>query len=111
MQILASCLRNGPEEEWQSVRATVMRELFSGHLAFDAQCVPKAGFGKALGFPISLTHFNVDMPLTYRRTWQDIRGNRAGAKVIWFVRCGSLQILRSSGACIVDAAHAGILDS
>jgi AraC family transcriptional regulator, positive regulator of tynA and feaB len=111
MQILASCLRDGSPDAWQSVRATVTRELLSGHLEFDAKCVPEATFAKALGFPISLTHFNIDMPLTYRRTWQDIRGNRAGVKVIWFVRCGSLQILRSSGTCIVDATHAGILDS
>jgi AraC-like DNA-binding protein len=111
MQILASCLRNGSPEAWQSVRATVMRELLSGHLEFDAKFVPEAAFAKALGFPISLTHFNTDIPLTYRRTWQDIRGSRAGVKVIWLVRCGSLQILRSNGTCIVDAAHAGILDS
>jgi AraC-like DNA-binding protein len=111
MQVLASCLRNGSTEAWQSVRATLMRELFSGHLEFDAKCVPEARFGKALGFPISLTHFKIDMPLTYRRTWQDIRGNRVGAKVIWLVRCGSLEVLRSNGTCIVGAGHAGILDS
>jgi AraC-like DNA-binding protein len=111
MQTLASCLHNGSVEAWQSVRATLLRELFSGCLEFDAKCVPEARFGKALGFPISLTHFNIDVPLTYRRTWQDIRSNRVGAKIIWFVRCGSLQIIRSNGTCIVDAAHAGILDS
>ena len=111
MQILASSLRNGSIEAWQSVRATLLRELFSGRLEFDTKSMPEARFGKSLGFPISLTQFTIDAPVSYRRSWQDIRSNRVGAKIIWFVRCGSLQILRSNGTCIVDAAHAGILDS
>lgn len=111
MQILAACLRNSPAVEWPSVAATIMRELPTGRLEFDPQCVPEASFGKALGFPISLTHLNIDVPLTYRRSWQDIRSNKVGVKIIWFILRGSLQILRSSGTCVVDAAHAGILDS
>jgi AraC family transcriptional activator of tynA and feaB len=111
MQVLAYCSRSGPVDAWRSVDATIVRELFSGRLEFDPAISPEASFSKALGSPISLTHFNTDMPLTYRRTWHDIRGNRAGVKVIWVIRRGSLQILRSIGSCVVDAGNAGILDS
>jgi len=111
MEILASCLRSASAEAWKSVGATILRELSSGRLEFDSNHVPASTFSKALGFPISLTHFNVDAPLTYRRTWQDIRSNKVGVKVIWFIRRGSLEILRSNGTCVVEAGHAGILDS
>lgn len=111
MQILASCSRNGSAEAWQSIRATITRELSSGRLEVDSNIVPTGTFSKALGFPISLTHFNIDAPLTYRRTWQDIRSNKVGVKVIWFIRRGGLQIVRSNGTCVVEAGHAVILDS
>jgi AraC-like DNA-binding protein len=111
MQVLAYCSPNSPIEAWRSVDATVLRELSSGRLEFDAGIYPEASFSKALGAPISLTHFHIDMPLTYRRTWHDIRGNRVGVKVVWLIRRGSLQILRTSGSCVVEAGNAGILDS
>jgi AraC family transcriptional regulator, positive regulator of tynA and feaB len=111
MQILASCLRNGLPAAWQSVDAAIMRELFAGRLQFDPNSVPHASFGKALGFPISLTHFSVDAPLTFRRTWQDIRRNKVGVKVIWVIRRGSLQIIGSNGSYVVEASQAGIMDS
>jgi AraC family transcriptional regulator, positive regulator of tynA and feaB len=111
MEILASCLRNASVEAWQSVGAMILRELSLGRIEFGSTTVPAGTFSKALGFPISLTHFNVDAPLTYRRTWQDIRSNKVGVKVIWFIQRGSLEILRSNGTCVIEAGHAGILDS
>ena len=111
MQILASCTRNGPTEAWQTVGSTMTRELSSGRLELEASCVPGATFSKALGYPISLTRFVIDMPLTYRRTWQDIRNNKVGVKVFWVVRHGSLKILRSMGSCVVPSSYAAILDT
>jgi AraC family transcriptional activator of tynA and feaB len=111
MQVLAYCSRSGPVDAWRLVDATIVRELFSGRLEFDPATSPEASFSKALGSPISLTHFNTDMPLAYRRTWHDIRANKVGVKVIWVIRRGSLQILRSRGSCVIDAGNAGILDS
>jgi len=111
MQVLAYCSRNSPVDAWRSVDATIMRELSSGRLEIEPAISPEASFSKALGSPISLTHLNIDMPLSYRRTWQDIRCNKVGVKVIWVIRRGSVQILRSRGSCAVDAGNAGILDS
>jgi len=111
MQVLAYCSRSGPIDAWRSVDATIVRELFSGRLEFDPAVSPEASVSKALGSPLSLTHFNADMPLTYRRSWHDIRANKVGVKVIWVIRRGSLHILRSGGGCVVDAGDAGILDS
>jgi AraC family transcriptional activator of tynA and feaB len=111
MQVLAYCSRDSPVDAWKSVDATIMREFSSGRLEFDPAVSPEASFSKALGSPISVTHFSIDIPLTYRRSWHDIRANKVGVKIIWFIRRGSLRILRSSGSCDVEAGNAGILDS
>jgi AraC family transcriptional regulator, positive regulator of tynA and feaB len=112
MQILASCTRHGPAEALRTVESTMLRELSSGRLEFDVTSgIPEAAFGKSLGYPIALTRFATDMPFTYRRTWQDIRSNKVGVKVLWVIRRGSLNIRRSTGSYIVPASHAAILDT
>jgi AraC-like DNA-binding protein len=46
-----------------------------------------------------------------RRSSKDIRDNKVGSRIIWFVRSGSLKIVRAQGACTVHAGELGILDS
>lgn len=111
MQILASCTRRGPADAWHTVESTMSRELSSGRLELETSGIPEAAFSKSLGYPIALTRFAIDTPLTYRRTWQDIRSNKVGVKVLWVIRRGSLKILRSTGSCMVPASHAAILDT
>jgi AraC-like DNA-binding protein len=87
------------------------REFYAGDLEFDPNSVPEFTLAKALGYPISLTHLTSATAVAYRRSWQHIRHNKVGLKAIWFVRRGSLRIVRSQGTCTIAAGDAGILDS
>jgi AraC family transcriptional activator of tynA and feaB len=98
-------------DAWKSLATMSVREFYNGNLEFDPNCVPELTFDKTLGFPFSLTHMTITAPVGYSRSWEHIRDNKVGLKVIWFVKRGSVQIVRSQGTCIIAAGKAGILDS
>jgi AraC family transcriptional regulator, positive regulator of tynA and feaB len=102
---------NRPANPWESLAAITVREFYDGHLEVDPNCSPTITFDKVLGFPISLLHLVINAQVGYRRSWQHIRKNKVGLKVIWFVRRGSLKIVRPQGDCMIEAGEAGILDS
>lgn len=87
------------------------REFYDGDLEMAGGDMSDLLFEKALHYPISLTHLTSRTTLSYRRTPQHIRNNRVGFRVIWFVRQGSLKIVRTQGVCVIRAGEAGILDS
>lgn len=117
MRTLASCSDNPAititqgSANWDAVAATWLREFSDGDLLWDSDCVPQGNLAKALGFPLSLMQLTLRTPLTYRRSWQHIRNNKVGLKLLWFVRRGSVEIVRSQGTCTVAAGSAAILDS
>lgn len=96
---------------WNTWSAMSAREFYDGDLEFDARGDVDFSFDKALCYPLSLTRLATRSGLAYRRTWQHIRGNKVGFRVIWFVRKGSLRITRSQGSCEVKEGQAGIVDS
>lgn len=102
--------RTAPEvsDYWAPIAA---REFYDGTVEFDAPGTPDFSFDKALSYPVSLTKLSSTSGISYRRTRQDIRKNNVGFRVIWFVRRGSLQIVRSQGTCDVDEGYAAIVDS
>ncbi len=87
------------------------REFYDGDLDVVAGDMSEMLFERALHYPISLTHLMSRATLSYRRTSQHIRNNKVGFRVIWFVRQGSLKIVRAQGSCVIRAGEAGIVDS
>jgi AraC family transcriptional regulator, positive regulator of tynA and feaB len=88
------------------------KEFYDGELS-----LPLGGgmsgvmFEKALPHPISLTHLVSRTAMSYRRAIHHIGDNRVGFRVIWFVKQGSLKIIRAQGTRIINAGESGILDS
>src|SRR5688500_14407458 len=111
MQNLFTCAGKSPADTWASWAAMSSREFYDGELEADPADVPDFTFDKALGFPMSLTQLTCRASVAYRRSWQHIRNNKVGVRVIWFVRHGSLKIVRSQGTCTIEAGEAGIIDS
>lgn len=87
------------------------REFYDGELAVPEGDLNGVMFEKALQYPISLTHLVSRTTMSYRRTMHHIGDNRVGFRVIWFVKQGSLKIVRAQGTCVIKAGEAGILDS
>lgn len=111
MQRLFSASGRMSSETSASWAAMSAREFYDGKLEFDNPGSTEFLFEKALCYPVSLTRFSTVSSIAYRRTWQDIRNNNVGFRVIWFVRRGSLRVVRSQGMCDVPAGHAAIVDS
>jgi len=82
------------------------REFYDGDLEVAGGDMSDLLFEKAMHYPISLTHLTSRTTLSYRRTSQHIRNNRVGFRVIWFVRQGSLKIVRTQGVCVIRATDA-----
>ena len=93
---------------WTSISS---REFYEGELEADDFDSAELVFDKSLAYPIALTRLACRAPLAYRRSWQHIRSNKVGLRVIWFVRRGSLKIARSQGTTMIAAGEAGIVDS
>jgi AraC family transcriptional activator of tynA and feaB len=111
MRLLSFSGNKPAADLWKSLATLSVREFYNGELVFDPSCAPEFTFDKALGFPISLTHLTTTAPVGYSRSWEHIRNNKVGLKVIWFVKGGSVQIVRSQGTCTIATGKAGILDS
>lgn len=87
------------------------REFYEGDLEVDGDRLDFS-LEKAISYPASLTKLSSrSCSLAYRRTWQHIRDNKIGFRVVWFITRGSLRIVRSSGMCEAPEGHAAILDS
>lgn len=66
---------------------------------------------KAVANPVSLMRVVSNTTTNFRRSWQHIRANKTGVRVIVFVRKGSVKILRSQNAYTVHRGECVILDS
>lgn len=87
-------------------------EFFQGDLEMEAGPTGSFGFRKSIQFPISLTHLTAfRCQMGYRRNWAHIRANQVGFRVIWFIRKGSLKVVRSQGSHVVSAGQATFIDS
>lgn len=111
MHNLFSFTGKTPADSLANWAAMSSREFYDGDLETDPGEKPELTFDKALGFPISLTHLTCRGSMAYRRSWRHIRTNKVGVRVIWFVKNGSLKIVRSQGSCTIEAGQAGIIDS
>jgi AraC family transcriptional regulator, positive regulator of tynA and feaB len=111
MQTLFSCSGKDVTENWKSLIALSAREFFDGDFEVDSADGLEVTVEKALKYPIALMRMTVRSPIAYRRSWQHIRKNKVGVRLIWFVRRGTLRVNRSQGTCVVAAGQAGVQDS
>lgn len=111
MQRLYRSAGNGTAESEKSWAKISQREFYDGDLDVAAHDMSETIFEKALQYPISLTHLVTRSIMSYRRSSQHIRNNKVGFRVIWFVKQGSVKIVRAQGASTIRAGEAGILDS
>ncbi len=111
MRTLFSTAGKSAAEAWSCWSAMSSREFYDGDLEAGPAVIPDFTFEKALEYPISLTHLVCRAPIGYRRSWQHIRNDRAGLRVIWFVKRGELRFARSRGDFQILAGQGGIVDS
>jgi len=89
----------------------VQREFYEGEISGNDGAEFDFTLEKALDHPIGLMRTPTRSGILFRRTPADIRRNKVGVRVIWFVRSGSLKIVRSQQTCTVKAGQCAILDS
>jgi AraC family transcriptional activator of tynA and feaB len=89
----------------------VREEFYDGELHATDSANFDITVEKAMAHPISLMRIVSNTGVSYRRTWQHIRNNKVGVRVIWFVQRGSLKFARSRNSCSVAAEECAILDS
>ena len=89
----------------------IRREFYDGDLGADVCenfCLTAQ---KAMSHPMTLFRTLSNTAITYRRGWEHIRGNKTGVRVIWFVRRGAVQLIRSRGSVTIKAGQFTIIDS
>lgn len=111
MRTLFNFRGSDAHEMRQSYSRVVREEFYDGELSTDTTDVLDLRVEKALGDPIGLLRVRSNVGISYRRTWSHIRGNNVGVRVIWFIRRGSLKLVRSQNSCSVSTSECAILDS
>ena len=111
MEKLFSSEADASEEDLQRYYEISQREFYDGDLEVEGGAEFDIQLEKALDVPISITHITSRSIMSYRRERRHIRGNRAGFKVIWIVRSGSIRFVRTSGTREIVSGQAGIVDS
>ena len=67
----------------RSYSALVQEEFYDGELKVDSSEVFDISVEKALAYPIALMRIAANVGISFRRTWQHIRANKVGVRVIW----------------------------
>lgn len=111
MRTIFSCNGSNATEFRRNYGEIVRREFYDGDLDVDNADNIDVTFQKALDHPIALMRISSSTGISYRRNISHIRQNKIGVRVIWFVRYGSLKIVRSNQTCLADAGECAILDS
>jgi AraC-like DNA-binding protein len=111
MQTLVRGRSESSSETWKALAAVSRREFYEGDM--ESVSADAGGFciSKALGHPIPLTHVVSRSELAYRRSWQHIRNNKVGLRVLWIVKRGFLSIVRSEGSSELHVGEAAIVNS
>lgn len=89
----------------------VRREFYDGDLETEARKDFFLTAEKAISHPISLIRMVSNSSISYRREWRHIRENKTRLRVVWFVRQGTVQLVRSRNSYKIRAGEWGIIDS
>ena len=111
MQSLFTVHGKVSSDELSNCAAVSAREFYDGELEISDPDSADVQLEKGLSYPVSLTRLSARSDIAYRRNWPHIRANKVGFRAIWFVRKGTLRIVRSQGNCDVHAGQMGIIDS
>jgi len=86
-------------------------EICESELSFAGNRPHQLRIDKSLAEPVSLMRVTSNTVTNFRRTWQHIRNNNAGVRLVLFVRHGSFKIVRSQSSYLVESGACAILDS
>lgn len=111
MQTIYHYSGGGAPEIQRAYADIIRREFYDGDLDTESRPDLYLTTQKALAHPITLLRTVCNSGITYRRGWDHIRRNKTGVRVIWFVRRGSVQFVRSRKNLVVRAGECAILDS
>ena len=111
MHTLYAYSGNDVAEMSRSYANVVRREFYDGDLSIDPSDHLDISVQKAIAHPMTLLQMSGRCGVSFRRSWQHIRANKADVRVIWFVRSGSLKIVRSRATCTVEAGQCVFLNS
>jgi len=113
MHTLYSYRGGDAEEMRRSYDKIVRQEFYDGDLELDPAENYDITIQKAIAHPITLTRFVMRSGVSFRRSWNHIRANKVGLRVLWFIRQGSLRIVRSRTSCVAvaQAGQCVLLDS
>lgn len=111
MEKLFSSEAEATEEGFRRYSQISQREFYDGDLEVEGGATFDIVLEKALTAPVSITHLTSRSIMSYRRERRHIRKNRAGFKVIWIIRSGSVKFIRNRGSCEIRSGQAGIVDS
>lgn len=89
----------------------IEREFYQGDLSVKATDDFMITAQKALSHPLSLIRMVSNSDVFYRRAWHHIRGNKTGLRVLWFVRRGTVKLVRSHSTYSIQAGEWGMVDS
>lgn len=91
--------------------ALIRREFYDGDLGAELCEGFKLTAQKSMSHPMALFRTISNSGISYRRGWEHIRANKTGVRVIWFVRRGAVQLIRSRGSVTINAGQFTIIDS
>lgn len=111
MQTVFSTRGANQAEVRQRWAAFSAREFFDGALDTVSTDFPELVLDQGVAFPVAVTRLISRQCMRYRRSSQHIRANRAGARVLWFVRRGALTFVRPRGEFTVRSGQAGIVNA
>jgi len=111
MQSLFAAQGKVSTDELSNWAAVSAREFYDGDLEVADLESADVRLEKGLSYPVSLTRLSARSEVAYRRGWPHIRANKVGFRAIWFVRKGTLRIVRSQASCDIRAGQMGIIDS
>lgn len=101
-----------PSEEGLRRYAKIsQREFYDGELVVEGGDAFDLQLQRVMGHPVSIIRITSRSRMSYRRSSGHIRANKAGFKVVWIVRSGSVTIHRTRGTCEIRRGQAGIVDS
>jgi AraC family transcriptional regulator, positive regulator of tynA and feaB len=111
MHTLFSYRGSDAEEMRRSYDKIVRQEFYDGEIEMDPANTFDITIQKAIAHPITLTRFVMRSGVSVRRSWSHIRGNQVGLRVLWFIRQGTLRLVRSRSVSVAEAGQCALLDS
>ena len=112
MECLSSPTKPLTTKGWAALCLLTKREFYEGELdVVNGDSSRGYTLEKAMAYPILVTRVESDCEFSYRRSSKHIRMNKVGTRLIWFVKHGTLKLVRSSGITRVNPGELAIVNT